>query len=137
MPVYADRFRIRQVLLNIVGNALKFTEQGSVTIGIDTTPTTRMIKIQDTGIGIPLDNQDTIFMEFHQVDNSTTRKAGGTGLGLPISRHLVEMHGGKLSMVSSGNPGEGSLFTIELPINASEDEVNPNAAPANQPMSVE
>jgi|GEM_PF-976751 len=137
LPVYADRFRIRQVLLNIVGNALKFTEQGSVTIGIDTTPTTRMIKIQDTGIGIPLDNQDTIFMEFHQVDNSTTRKAGGTGLGLPISRHLVEMHGGKLSMVSSGNPGEGSLFTIELPINASEDEVNPNATPANQPMSVE
>ncbi|WP_110516765.1 PAS domain S-box protein [Herpetosiphon llansteffanensis] len=137
LPVYADRFRIRQVLLNIVGNALKFTEQGSVIIGIDTTPTTRMIKIQDTGIGIPLDNQDTIFMEFHQVDNSTTRKAGGTGLGLPISRHLVEMHGGKLSMVSTGNPGEGSLFTIELPINASEDEVDPNEAPANQPMSVE
>ncbi len=137
LPVYADRFRIRQVLLNIVGNALKFTEQGSVTIGIDTTPTTRMIKIQDTGIGIPLDNQDTIFMEFHQVDNSTTRKAGGTGLGLPISRHLVAMHGGNLTMVSSGNPGEGSLFTIELPINASEDEIDPNEAPANQPMSVE
>lgn len=129
ITVYADRFRIRQVLLNIVGNAVKFTERGSITISVESTETTRLIYVRDTGIGIPADNLDSIFVEFQQVDNSTTRKAGGTGLGLPISRHLILMHGGNIWVSSSGIPGEGSVFTIELPIEAEPEHTLTHAIP--------
>jgi len=71
--------------------------------------------VADTGIGIPPAKLDTIFEAFSQVDTSTTRKVGGTGLGLPISRHLIELHGGRLWAESSGVAGEGSRFYIELP----------------------
>ena len=74
------------------------------------------IRVVDTGIGIPPDKLESIFEAFSQVDTSTTRKAGGTGLGLPISRRLAEMHGGWLWAKSQGIPGEGSIFYLELPI---------------------
>ena len=77
-----------------------------------------LITVKDTGIGIPADKLEAIFQEFTQVDTSTTRKAGGTGLGLPISRRLVEMHGGRLWAESTGVDGEGSTFFVELPIEA-------------------
>jgi signal transduction histidine kinase len=76
------------------------------------------ICVKDTGIGIPPDKLELIFESFSQVDTSTTRKAGGTGLGLPISRRLVEMHGGRLWAESTGLVGEGSMFIIELPFEA-------------------
>jgi signal transduction histidine kinase len=77
-----------------------------------------LISIRDTGVGIPADKLEAVFQEFTQVDTSATRKVGGTGLGLPISRRLVEMHSGRLWAESSGVPGEGSTFYVELPIEA-------------------
>jgi len=116
MFIMADAVRLRQILLNIIGNALKFTEQGSVCIETEKIEDKVQIRIVDTGIGIPPDKLESIFEAFSQVDTSTTRRAGGTGLGLPISRRLAEMHGGWLWAKSRGIPGEGSTFYLELPI---------------------
>jgi signal transduction histidine kinase len=118
----ADRIRIRQVMINIINNSIKFTESGGVTVRARRGEGVIQISIQDTGIGIPPEHVDKIFQEFTQVDTSTTRKAGGTGLGLPISRHLVELHGGRLWAESTGVAGAGSTFYIELPIIAKRPE---------------
>jgi signal transduction histidine kinase len=118
MAIIADQFRIRQILLNLVGNALKFTDSGGITLFAESWADTILVRVQDTGIGIPPEKLETIFEAFSQVDNSTTRKAGGTGLGLPISRRLVEMHGGRLWAVSNGVAGEGSTLCLELPVEA-------------------
>ncbi|MBI4770258.1 MAG: GAF domain-containing protein, partial [Chloroflexi bacterium] len=116
LDLEADRMRLRQVMINLVNNAIKFTEAGYVTIRAVRSDGWLRVMVSDTGLGIPASQLDTIFQEFHQVDNSTTRKAGGTGLGLPISRHLIQMHGGRLWVESTGVPGEGSTFFIELPV---------------------
>jgi signal transduction histidine kinase len=118
VEVFADRTRIRQVMLNLVNNALKFTETGSIRIRAMRQDAKILISIRDTGVGIPADKLEAVFQEFTQVDTSATRKVGGTGLGLPISRRLVEMHSGRLWAESSGVPGEGSTFYVELPIEA-------------------
>jgi PAS domain S-box-containing protein len=118
VEIFADRTRIQQVMINLVNNAIKFTPAGSVTIHVAHQDEKVNIRVSDTGIGIPANHLDRIFQEFAQVDTSTTRKAGGTGLGLPISRRLIEMHGGRLWAESSGMPGEGSTFHIELPVKA-------------------
>ena len=112
-------------MINLVNNAIKFTEPGGKISISAAKPNnfTVMITVKDTGIGIPTDQLEDIFQEFTQVDTSTTRKAGGTGLGLPISRRLIEMHGGRLWAESSGVSGEGSTFYIELPIEARITEV--------------
>jgi signal transduction histidine kinase len=111
-----DYTRMRQVFINLVGNAAKFTEKGGVTVDIEKQANKVSIHFRDTGIGIPPNKLDMIFEQFSQVDTSTTRKTGGTGLGLPISRRLVELHGGRLWASSSGIAGEGSVFTVELPV---------------------
>ena len=116
MLIMADAVRLRQMLINIFGNAIKFTEQGSVTLDAEVMNEKVQIPVRDTGIGIPPDKLESIFEAFSQVDTSTTRKAGGTGLGLPISRKLAEMHGGWLWAESQGIAGEGSIFYLELPI---------------------
>jgi signal transduction histidine kinase len=119
VEIYADRTRLRQVMINLVNNAIKFTEEGKISLNVTSMPGARvLITVQDTGIGIAPDKLDAIFQEFTQVDSSSTRKAGGTGLGLPISRRLVEMHGGRLWAESTGIPGDGSTFFVELPIEA-------------------
>jgi signal transduction histidine kinase len=124
VEIYADRTRLRQVMINLVNNAIKFTEAGKITLTVASLPGARILfTVQDTGIGIAPDKLDAIFQEFTQVDASSTRKAGGTGLGLPISRRLVEMHGGRLWAESTGVPGEGSTFFVELPIEARISEV--------------
>jgi PAS domain S-box-containing protein len=124
VEIYADRTRLRQVMINLVNNAIKFTEAGKISLKVVSMPGARvLITVQDTGIGIAPDKLDAIFLEFTQVDASSTRKAGGTGLGLPISRRLVEMHGGRLWAESTGIPGEGSTFFVELPIEARISEV--------------
>lgn len=110
-----DRTRIRQVLINLVGNAIKFTESGGITVHLFQDEERVRIEIHDTGIGIPPEKLETIFEAFSQVDTSTTRKVGGTGLGLPISRKLVELHNGRLWAESSGVYGEGSIFYLEFP----------------------
>jgi signal transduction histidine kinase len=111
--VAADPVRLRQVLLNLVGNAVKFTERGSVTVsaGIESQDETTICAkfvVRDTGPGIPLDKQKLIFEAFRQADGSTARKHGGTGLGLSISARLVELMGGRIWVESA--PGRGSAF---------------------------
>ncbi len=126
--LYGDVTRIRQILVNLVGNGLKFTESGEVIVGV----TAKQIKsidenavlvpdeptyevrfvVKDTGIGIPQDKIDRLFKAFSQVDSSTTRNYGGTGLGLIISRRLTELMNGKMWVESSGNGGSSFFFTI-------------------------
>ena len=112
-----DPARLRQILLNLVGNAIKFTPEGEVElrIGVRSRAGERVtldFEVRDTGIGIPEDRQEAIFAAFDQADTSTTRKYGGTGLGLAISRQIVEMMGGTLSVRSE--PGKGSTFAFVL-----------------------
>jgi len=124
VEIYADNTRLRQVMINLVNNAIKFTEKGKIAIrAVKQDDATVLITVKDTGLGIPEEKLEDIFQEFTQVDTSTTRKVGGTGLGLPISRRLIEMHGGRLWAESTGVPGEGSKFFVELPIEARITEV--------------
>ncbi|RME74826.1 MAG: hybrid sensor histidine kinase/response regulator, partial [Chloroflexi bacterium] len=118
--VWADATRMRQVILNLVSNACKFTDEGYIRVTARADKEKVIVSVSDTGIGIPPEKLDDIFEEFTQVDASTTRKVGGTGLGLPICRHFVEMHGGKIWVEST--PGEGSTFTFAIPINPPEQE---------------
>ncbi|HNQ61601.1 MAG TPA: ATP-binding protein [Bacteroidia bacterium] len=115
--VLGDETRITQVIMNLAGNAIKFTEKGSVklsvTIESKDKDTYRVhFSLKDTGIGIPEDKLDTIFESFGQASSATTRKFGGTGLGLTISRQLVEMHGGELKVRSTFGKGSEFYFTI-------------------------
>lgn len=118
--VWADPDKLRQVLTNLIGNAIKFTEQGGVTVEADIVDdegprSVIEILIRDTGIGIPLEKQGILFQPFVQADGSLTRKYGGTGLGLSISRRLTEIMGGTLSLYSAGE-GQGSEFRVRVPI---------------------
>lgn len=113
-----DPTRLRQILVNLVGNAIKFTEKGKVTIRISVesrTPVACSLRIDvvDTGIGVPKDKQEKIFEEFDQAYSDTSRRFGGTGLGLTISKRLVEVQGGTISV--SSEKGEGSTFTVTIP----------------------
>ena len=117
--IVSDQVRLRQILLNLVGNAIKFTEAGEVAIEISCQSTgvagqTVHVAVRDTGIGIPADKLESIFSAFAQADSSTTRRFGGTGLGLTITRRLVELLGGRLWVESQ--PGQGSCFHFSLPV---------------------
>ena len=105
-------------MINLVNNSIKFTDKGKISIFARRVDEHVLISVKDTGIGIPDGKLEEVFTEFAQVDTSTTRKAGGTGLGLPISRKLIEMHGGRLWAESTGVEGEGSTFYVELPLEA-------------------
>ncbi|MFO1086490.1 MAG: GAF domain-containing protein [Reyranellaceae bacterium] len=111
-----DARRLAQVLLNLVGNAIKFTDRGGVEIRAAKAADRFEIAVVDSGPGIAPADQKRIFDEFQQVDNTSTRKKGGTGLGLSISRRIVELHGGRITVESE--VGKGSTFIISLPINA-------------------
>src|SRR5262249_38027090 len=115
--VLGDQGRLRQMLTNLAGNAIKFTERGSVVIAVDTARAAGVgtthddllpFSVTDTGIGVPPEAQARIFQRFSQADGSTTRKYGGTGLGLAISKQLAEMMGGTVGLTSA--PGLGSCF---------------------------
>ena len=124
VEIFADNTRLRQVMINLVNNAIKFTTNGKISLRTSRLDGARiLVTVKDTGLGIPPDHLEAIFQEFTQVDTSTTRKVGGTGLGLPISRRLVEMHGGRLWAESTGVEGEGSTFFVELPLEARITEV--------------
>ena len=109
-----DPKRLRQILINLIGNALKFTERGSVTLCVEPDPGGAAgwlrFSVVDTGIGIAADKTEMIFGRFTQADSSTTRKYGGTGLGLAISRGLVELMGGRIGCISA--VGKGSTFFL-------------------------
>jgi len=113
-PGRGDERRITQVLLNLAGNAIKFTDEGEVSIRARISDGAFVVSVSDTGPGISEADQQTIFEEFQQADSSSTRKKGGTGLGLSISRRIVELHGGRLWVKST--PGHGSTFSFTLPI---------------------
>ncbi len=112
--VYADENRLQQILFNLVGNAIKFTESGRVTINAEEKDEMLEISIRDTGIGVPENKRDAIFQEFEQADGSISREFAGTGLGLSISKRLVELHGGEMWVESE--VGKGSVFYFSLPI---------------------
>jgi signal transduction histidine kinase/CheY-like chemotaxis protein len=112
--VWADTQRVRQVLLNLMSNAAKFTEEGYISVRAEAGDEFVTITVEDTGVGIEPDAQTRLFIPFQQVDGSTTRRAGGTGLGLAISRSFVEMLGGEIWVESE--PGKGSTFGFTLPI---------------------
>jgi signal transduction histidine kinase/CheY-like chemotaxis protein len=116
-----DEVRIRQVLTNLVGNAIKFTSQGGVFVDVkkiaqSATTATLRISVRDTGVGITPDQQKIIFEKFTQADLSTTRKFGGTGLGLSISKQLIEMMGGRIGVHSELNAGSTFYFVVTLPL---------------------
>ena len=112
--VYADEDRLTQILQNLVGNAIKFTKSGSVRLlGRVVSDDFVEIKIADTGIGIPLDKQTIIFESFTQADGSISREYSGTGIGLSVTKKLVELHGGEIRVEST--PGKGSQFIFTLP----------------------
>ncbi len=113
-PVLADESRVAQILYNLVGNAVKFTSQGRVQVSVRKAGDMLEVCISDTGEGIPEDRLTDIFRSFEQVDNSITRRHGGTGLGLPITKQLVELQGGRIWVHS--RLGEGSRFYFTLPI---------------------
>lgn len=112
--VFADEERIHQVLFNLMGNSLKFTDKGNITINADVKYDYMHISIADTGIGIPSNKIADIFNPFEQADGTTTRRYGGTGLGLAITKYIVEMHEGEITVKSS--PDKGSLFIFTLPL---------------------
>jgi len=111
---FGDEQRLTQVLLNLVGNAIKFTDIGEVRISARVKGDRFTVAVSDTGPGIPAEERDKIFEEFHQVDSSETRRKGGTGLGLAIAKQIVEMHGGHIWVEST--LGKGSIFFVELPV---------------------
>jgi GAF domain-containing protein/DNA-binding response OmpR family regulator/anti-sigma regulatory factor (Ser/Thr protein kinase) len=128
--VMADQTRVRQIILNLVSNAAKFTEHGTIRLRMVAMPKEVMISVTDSGIGIPADKMEHIFEEFTQVDASTTRKYGGTGLGLAITRRFVDLHKGRIWVESQ--VGIGSTFTFTLPREQAEPD-----APVSLPTDLE
>jgi signal transduction histidine kinase len=117
-----DGRRLTQVLINLVGNAIKFIDTGEVAINAEAHNGSFHVSVRDTGPGISAADQAKLFQEFQQADNAITKKKGGTGLGLAISKRIIEMHGGRIWVKSQ--PGQGSTFTFTLPVNV-ERQVEP------------
>jgi two-component system sensor histidine kinase ChiS len=113
-PVAADLDRLVQVLFNLLGNAIKFTDHGSVRVHATVGDRECRITVEDTGVGIDPGNLDRIFEPFRQLEPSMTRRAGGTGLGLAVSRRFAALLGGTITVDST--PGQGSRFTVVLPL---------------------
>jgi len=129
--VLGDETRLRQILLNLIGNAVKFTERGQVLVMAHSHPLEHgrhevAFDVIDTGVGIPEDRRGKLFQSFTQADSSTTRRFGGTGLGLAISSRLAEMMGGSISVESQ--LGQGSTFRVRLPMQGIDDADNPRAS---------
>ncbi len=136
--IRTDPARLRQCLINLIGNAIKFTESGYVERRVSLTRSERpflRFEVEDTGIGIPTDKQQIIFEPFSQADGSTTRRFGGTGLGLAITRQLVGLMGGRLSLRSV--PGQGSTLTMEIPLNSVKSSPNASDLPSQPSSSAE
>ena len=129
--VRADPLKIRQVLINLLSNAAKFTDEGSIRVqaGLELQVDGRqeiVVSVIDTGSGIAEEDQEKLFRPFSQVDGSLTRKTGGSGLGLSICKHLIEMHGGRIGVESA--PGEGARFFFTLPVPAPEPPLLPDGS---------
>jgi signal transduction histidine kinase len=112
--IISDEAKFRQILVNLIDNSMKFTSEGFIELGVTKNENKIEIWVKDTGIGIPKDHHDKIFERFRQVETSNTRKYGGNGLGLAISKGLVEMLGGEIWLESE--QGKGTSFYFSLPI---------------------
>lgn len=121
-PVWGDPVRLRQVFINLINNACKFTSQGEVCLRAEIKNEQIIVSVSDTGIGIPLGEQKIIFDEFRQTERTARRGYGGLGLGLAICQKLVILHGGTIHVESEGEEGAGSTFTISLPIMIREND---------------
>jgi signal transduction histidine kinase len=113
-PAVGDGKRITQCLLNLAGNAMKFTPRGRIEIRVERQDNTLLYCVSDTGVGIPRDQLENIFAEFRQADATVAQEFGGTGLGLSITKKFVEMHGGRIWVESE--PGKGSAFFFSIPL---------------------
>lgn len=114
-----DKMRIKQALINLLGNAAKYTDEGEIQLRVRAEADTLLLSVIDTGMGIAPEYHEAIFQEFRQVDDTPARRRVGTGLGLPITRHLIEEHGGSITLESG--VGQGSNFTIRLPLPTAAD----------------
>lgn len=128
-PAYSDQDKLKQVLLNLLSNAAKFTHEGTITIAACRRGEMLEIDVSDTGIGISADDLGRVFEEFQQADSGTTRQYGGTGLGLPISRQLARLLGGDL--IATSNVGEGSTFSLSVLLRYGEEmkAIEPSGRP--------
>ena len=115
--IKADLFKLEQVVVNLLDNAVKYTEHGEIVVSVDIHDKQASIQVRDTGIGIPKDAIPRIFERFYVVDKSRSRKSGGTGLGLSIVKHIVLLHNGAINIESA--PGEGTTVTVTLPTDQS------------------
>ncbi|MCP4661150.1 MAG: response regulator [bacterium] len=131
-PADADENRLEQILYNLLGNAVKFTASGKVGISARSEDGRLLVTVEDTGIGIPHSKLQQIFGAFQQADSSIIRAFGGTGLGLTVTRKLVELHGGTIRVEST--LGEGTSFHFTLPISEQEVQVAPSLAPETEPL---
>jgi signal transduction histidine kinase len=135
--IESDSQRVRQILINLLGNAVKFTDTGVVRLEGSTADGMLNFAVSDTGAGIASAHLPRLFQEFSQIDNSSTRKHGGTGLGLAISRRMARLLGGDISVQS--DPGKGSVFTVSLPLvaprNAFPDAYPPLGEPARDALA--
>ncbi len=118
---YGDNRRLAQCLMNLAGNAIKFTKQGRVEIGVELAGDELVFRVADTGIGIPKEELENVFAEFRQVDTAVTREFGGTGLGLSITKKFVEMHGGRIWVESEA--GKGSTFLFAVPLRVKQEDI--------------
>jgi two-component system phosphate regulon sensor histidine kinase PhoR len=114
-PIMADAFKLEQALINLIDNAVKYTEKGTIALSLRHVDNQVMIEIKDTGIGIPEEHISRIFERFYVVDKSRSKRLGGTGLGLSIVKHIVLLHNGTLQVESP--PSQGTTFSITLPTN--------------------
>ncbi len=132
LPMVADQEKVRQILINLVNNAIKFTPEGGVTVRCRRTDSGRVhISVLDTGVGIPADQRERIFEPFHQVEGGLNRGGAGSGLGLTLCRQFARLMGGDIEL--SSLPGGGSAFTLELPIDGTSAEGSTGQAPMGLP----
>jgi len=118
ISVYADKNWIYRVLLNLVSNAIKYTDSGSVKVGVEVAAKNVLINVKDTGLGIPEEHINRVFERFFRVDKSRSKERGGTGLGLAIVKHIMEAHDTSVEVKSA--KGEGSEFSFKLPLGSEE-----------------
>jgi len=130
-PIFIDTTRIRQVLINLLNNGLRFTDQGSVTLSVENEEKELLFNVIDTGTGIAYEDLPKVFEEFRQVGDENWRRRAGTGLGLYISRHFVELHGGSMDVEST--PGQGTRFFFSLPLDSTSLDI-PEQPEPNQAM---
>jgi signal transduction histidine kinase/CheY-like chemotaxis protein len=139
--IVSDSVRLSQILTNLIGNAIKFTEKGKVSLTLqamkaNSSEATIRFSVRDTGIGIPADKFETIFQSFSQADAATTRKFGGTGLGLSITKRMLELQGSEIQIESTVGKGSNFFFDLTIPVESHDSQLETSAALASMPATI-